>query len=70
MSLSFKYDVDPQYKFKVVKEMTERTPSYLTRLTQMATPEGAIAFNYSCGGVGCGLGSDQANCLISCGNVL
>ncbi|MFH2011587.1 MAG: RHS repeat-associated core domain-containing protein [Pseudomonadota bacterium] len=33
MSFSFTYDVDPEYKFKVVKEMTESTPSLLTRTT-------------------------------------
>ncbi len=36
MGLIFKYDVDPQYKFRMVKEMTERTPSYLTRRTLMS----------------------------------
>ncbi len=33
MDLSFKYDIDPEHKFKFLKEMTETTPSTLTRTT-------------------------------------
>jgi YD repeat-containing protein len=33
MDLKFKYDVDSEYKFKVVKEMTETTPSALEKVT-------------------------------------
>jgi RHS repeat-associated protein len=33
MSVSFKYDLDPQYKFKAVKEMTHSTPSTLQQST-------------------------------------
>jgi RHS repeat-associated protein len=33
MDLEFKYSVDSEYKFKVVKEMTERTPLALEKLT-------------------------------------
>ena len=33
MELEFKYDVDPEYKFKYVKEMTESTPSSLENVT-------------------------------------
>ncbi|WP_419657892.1 putative membrane protein with YD repeats [Desulfosarcina variabilis str. Montpellier] len=34
MDLYFKYDLDSEYKFKFVKEMTETTPSGLSRVTQ------------------------------------
>jgi len=34
MELSFKYDVDPEYRFKYVKEMSESTPSSLVKTTQ------------------------------------
>jgi RHS repeat-associated protein len=33
MKLEFEYGVDSEYKFKVVKEMTERTPSEIEKLT-------------------------------------
>ncbi len=33
MDLVFKYDVDSEYKFKFVKEMTESTPSLLEKIT-------------------------------------
>ena len=33
MELKFKYDIDPEYKFKYVKEMTETTPSALEKVT-------------------------------------
>ena len=33
MDLEFKYGVDSQYKFKFVKEMTERTPAALEKVT-------------------------------------
>jgi RHS repeat-associated protein len=33
MDLKFKYDVDSEYKFKVIKEMTETTPSALEKVT-------------------------------------
>jgi RHS repeat-associated protein len=33
MDLKFKYDVDSEYKFKVVKEMTETTPTALEKVT-------------------------------------
>ncbi|MBC8233690.1 putative Ig domain-containing protein [bacterium] len=33
MALAFKYDVDPEYKFKYVKEMSKSTPFPLTRAT-------------------------------------
>jgi RHS repeat-associated protein len=33
MDLEFKYDLDSEYKFKFVKEMTETTPSNLERIT-------------------------------------
>ena len=33
MSLAFSYDVDPVYRFKFIKEMTETTPSALTKTT-------------------------------------
>jgi RHS repeat-associated protein len=33
MDLDFKYDVDPEYKFKYVKEMTEKAPSLLEKVT-------------------------------------
>jgi RHS repeat-associated protein len=33
MELDFKYDVDPEYKFQYVKEMTESTPSVLEKVT-------------------------------------
>ena len=33
MELVFKYDVDPEYQFKYVTEMTESTPSALEKLT-------------------------------------
>ena len=33
MELEFGYDVDPEYKFKVVKVMTETTPAALKKLT-------------------------------------
>ena len=33
MDLEFKYDLDSEYKFKFVKEMTETTPSNLERVT-------------------------------------
>lgn len=33
MDLEFKYDLDPEYKFKYVKEMREKTPSLLEKVT-------------------------------------
>ena len=33
MELEFKYDLDSEYKFKFVKEMTETTPSLLEKIT-------------------------------------
>jgi YD repeat-containing protein len=33
MELAFKYDVDSEYRFKYVKEMSERTPSKLEKVT-------------------------------------
>ncbi|MBC8432063.1 MAG: tandem-95 repeat protein, partial [Desulfobacterales bacterium] len=33
MELEFEYDLDPEYKFKVVKEMTESTPAALEKVT-------------------------------------
>ena len=33
MDLEFKYDIDTEYKFKYVKEMTETTPSSLEKIT-------------------------------------
>jgi RHS repeat-associated protein len=33
MEIGFKYDVDPEYKFKYVKEMSESTPSTLKKVT-------------------------------------
>jgi len=33
VELEFGYDVDPEYKFKVVKEMTETTPAALEKIT-------------------------------------
>jgi len=35
LNLVLTYDIDSEYKFKVVKEMTERMPSGLARITQM-----------------------------------
>jgi RHS repeat-associated protein len=32
MNLSFKYEIDPQYKFQYVKEMREKTPSNLEKV--------------------------------------
>ncbi len=34
MNLDFIYDVDPEYRYKFIKEMTESTPSGLVRSTQ------------------------------------
>ena len=34
MSLNFTYDVDPEYKYRLVKSMTETTPSGLARITE------------------------------------
>ncbi len=36
MELAFEYDVDPEYKFKYVKEMNEGTPASLVKTTQRA----------------------------------
>jgi RHS repeat-associated protein len=33
MELEFRYDLDPEYKFEVVKEMTESTPTGLEKVT-------------------------------------
>ena len=33
MDLAFKYDLDPEYKFKIMKEMRESTPSMLEKVT-------------------------------------
>jgi len=35
MDLEFIYDVDPEYKFKVLSDMTESTPSGLDKVTQL-----------------------------------
>jgi RHS repeat-associated protein len=35
MDLEFIYDVDPEYKFKVLSDMTESTPSGLNKVTQL-----------------------------------
>jgi len=34
MDLEFSYDVDPEYKFKYVKEVIEKTPAKLEKITQ------------------------------------
>ena len=34
MGLEFRYDIDSEYKYKYVKEMSETTPSGLERVTQ------------------------------------
>jgi len=33
MELKFKYDIDPEYKFKYIKKVTESTPSILEKIT-------------------------------------
>jgi hypothetical protein len=35
VDLEFKYDVDSEYEFKVVKEMRETTPAALEKVTSM-----------------------------------
>lgn len=35
MALDFTFDLDPEFKFKVVRELSEHTPGGLTRVTQL-----------------------------------
>jgi hypothetical protein len=47
MDLEFKYDLDPEYKFKFVNEMTESTPAILERVTTRSKIYQDTNFDYT-----------------------